>query len=123
MLLELYGFSRGIAVAQPGGQALQEPAPLVQCSAISATETRLPEGMFPASLSPNRTGFLLVGDFVFERRLDVERMAEGSLLYLQQVAAALPVNAEDERVVDALVAKRTAGLGTRPLRRREGEPR
>ena len=64
-----------------------------------------------------------MGDFVFERRLDVERMAEGSLLYLQQVAAALPVNAEDERVVDALVAKRTAGLGTRPLRRREGEPR
>ena len=50
-------------------------------------------------------------------------MTGGSLRYVKQIAAALPIDPEDERIVDALVAKRTASLGTRPLRRRDGEPR
>ena len=52
-----------------------------------------------------------------------ERTAEGALRYVQHIAAALPVSADDERIVDALVARRTATLAARPLRRREGEPR
>jgi hypothetical protein len=101
----------------------QEATPRVQYSAISNIETRLPEGMFPASLLMERTGSLLVGDLVFRHRSDVERTADGSFRYVKQVAAALPTDAEDERIVDALVAKRTASLATHPLRRREGEPR
>lgn len=71
----------------------------------------------------NRTGSLLVGDFLFGHRSERDRMTAGSLQYVKEVAAALPVDGEDERIVDALVAKRTANLGTRPLRRRDGEPR
>jgi hypothetical protein len=35
---------------------------------------------------------------------------------------ALPVNEEHERLMDALIAKRTASLKTRPLRRRAEDP-
>jgi len=38
---------------------------------------------------------------------------------VQKVAAALPVDEDDERLVDALFAKSTASLRTRPLARRE----
>jgi hypothetical protein len=53
----------------------------------------------------------------------VARTAEGALRYVRNVAAALPLRADAERVVDALVARRTASLVARPLRRREGDPR
>jgi hypothetical protein len=95
----------------------------VQYSAVTSTETRLPEGLQPASLLSNRTGSLLVGDLVFGHRSEAERAAAGALQYIQRVAAALPVDEDDERIVDALMAKRTTHLATRPLRRREGEPR
>ena len=51
------------------------------------------------------------------------RTVDGSLRYIQHIATALPVSTDDERVVDALVTRRTAGLRARPLRRREGDPR
>ena len=97
--------------------------PRVQYSAIAKNETRLPEGMRPASLLGNRTGSLLVGDFLSSHRSELERAADASFRLVREVAAVLPVDAEDERIVDALLAKRTASLATRPLRRREGEPR
>jgi hypothetical protein len=40
---------------------------------------------------------------------------EGSLQYIQNVAAMLTVDKEDEAIVDALIAKRTSGLAIRPL--------
>ena len=52
-----------------------------------------------------------------------ERLVAGSLAYVQAVASALPIDEEDERIVDALVAKRTANHPVRPIRRREGDPR
>jgi len=52
-----------------------------------------------------------------------ERLVAGSLKYVQAVAAALPVDAEDERVIDMLMEKSTGRLATRPLRKREGDPR
>jgi hypothetical protein len=119
----IVGVSVGFAVAQPARHEVHKVPVRVQYSAVASTETRLPEGVQPASLLANRTGSLLVGDLVFGHRSDVERTAEGALQYIQHIAAALPVDPEDERIVDALVAKRTASLGTRPLRRREGEPR
>lgn len=120
-LQPMFALAAGIGFTQPLRHQLQETR--LQYSAISNTETRLPEGMLPAFVQTNRTGSLLVGDLVFGHRSEVERMTAGSLRYVQQIAAALPVDAEDERIVDALVAKRTASLATRPLRRREGEPR
>ncbi len=107
----------GIAVVTPAAQEVR-----VQYSAVTKDETRLPEGLRPVSLLANRTGSLLVGDRVSGHRSEAERIVEGSMRYVQHVAGALPISQDDERIVDALIAKRTAGLGTKPLRRREGEP-
>jgi hypothetical protein len=116
-------FSTGLAIVHPAAQEVSRTQPRVQYSSVTTTETRLPEGIRPASLLADRTGSLLVGDLVSGHRSEAERTTEGSLQYIQQVAAALPIDKDDERVVDALVAKRTASLRTRPLRRREGDPR
>ncbi len=116
----LLAFSTGLAVVAPEVQRQQLR---VQYSAVSSTETRLPEGIRPVSLPANRTGSLLVGDLVSGLRAEIERTVDGSLRYIQRVAEALPLNAEDEHIVDALVAGRTANLRTRPLRRRESDSR
>lgn len=121
--MPMLAFSPGLLVGQSIRCEVMPTPVRVQCSAVAHTETPLPQGMHPASLLANRTGTLLVGDLVFGQRSDIERTAAGSLEYIKQVAAALPVDAEDERIVGALVAKRTAKLATRPLRRREGEGR
>jgi len=118
----MLALSTGMAIGQPARREVQETPPRVQYSAITNTETRLPEGMQPF-IQTNRTGSLLVGDFLFGHRTELERMTAGSLQYINEIASALPVDQEDERIVDALVAKRTASLATRPLRRRDGEPR
>lgn len=52
-----------------------------------------------------------------------ERLVHASLRHVEAIASVLPLDAEDERIVDELMAKRAARLGTRPLRRREGDPR
>jgi hypothetical protein len=89
----------------------------------SETQTRLPEGLQPAFLG-NRTGPLIVGDQLFPQRSDIERTVDGALRYVRHVAAALPaINIDDERIVDGLLAKRTASLAITPLRRRENDPR
>jgi hypothetical protein len=113
-----FAFSTGIAVAMPAAHEVR-----VQYSAITSTETRLPEGIRPVSLLANRTGLLLVGDLVSGHRSEAERVVEGSMQYVRRVAAALPINADDERIVDALIAKRFESLSTKRLRRREGDPR
>jgi hypothetical protein len=118
----MLALSTGMAIGQPARREVQETPPRVQYSAITNTETRLPEGMQPF-IQTNRTGSLLVGDFLFGHRSELERMTARSLHCVKEVASALPVDQEDERIVDALVAKRTASLATRPLRRRDGEPR
>jgi hypothetical protein len=115
-------FSSQLAVVTPVREA-QRQQPRVQCSAVTNIETRLPEGIRPASLFGNRTGSFLVGDLISGHRSDAVRTVEGSHQYIQHVAAALPISEEDERIVDALVAKRTSNLATRPLRRRDGDPR
>lgn len=115
-------FSSQLAVVTPAHEA-QRLQPRVQYSAVTNTETRLPEGIRPVSLLGNRTGSLLVGDLVSGHRSEAARTVEGSLQYIQHVAAALPIDKDDEQIVDALVARRTATLATRPLRRRDGDPR
>jgi hypothetical protein len=109
-------FSTGLAMVHPVAHEVSRAQPRVQYSAVTSTETRLPEGIRPASLLANRTGSLLVGDLISAYRSEAERTTEGSLKYIQQVAAALPLDEDDERVVDALVAKRTASLRTRRTR-------
>ncbi len=101
----------------------QRSQPRVQYSAVVGTETRLPEGIGPALPLGNRTGSLLVGDLISGHRSEVVRTVEGSLQYIQHVAASLPIDRNDERIVDALVAKRTASLAARPLRRRDNDSR
>jgi hypothetical protein len=54
---------------------------------------------------------------------DVERTVATSLMYIRRVATPLVIREEDERLVDALLAKRIAHLKTRPLRRRECDGR
>ena len=113
-------FSTEVAVVSPGGYEDRRARPALQYSAVTTTETRLPDGMRPLSLIANRTGLLFVGDLVSSHPSEAERTVQGSLQYIRHVAASLPISQDDERLVDALVAKRTAGLGMRPLRRREG---
>lgn len=115
--------SSGVCLVETVRREIAPQPVRLQYSAISRTETPLPEGLRPPSLIANRTGSLLVGDLVVGHRSEVERSTAASLQYIQQVAAALPVDQDDERIVDGLVAKRTAGLRTRPLRRREGTSR
>lgn len=111
--------SVGVSLGQPVRE-VAPPVVRVHYSAISQNETPLPAGLRPVALITSRTGALLVGDYVFGYRSDIERAAGASLSHIQQVAAALPIDANDERLVDALVAKQTAQRGTRALRRREG---
>ncbi len=40
---------------------------------------------------------------------------------IKTLTQAVPLDAEDERLVDALVARKMAGVGTRPLRRKVTE--
>jgi hypothetical protein len=110
----------------PSGRAVLEVVraqPRVQYSALAGVGTRLPDGVRPAYLLPNRTGALLVGDRVAGVRSPVERLVEGSMQYIERVAEALPIDEHDESVVGTLIAKRVATLAVRPLRRREGERR
>jgi hypothetical protein len=113
----------GLSLSQSVRREVAPQPVRVQYSAISRSDTPLPEGLRPAFLLANRTGSLLVGDFVFGHRSDLERATAASLDFIQRVAATLPVDENDERMVDTLVAKRTAASSTRSLRRREGTSR
>jgi hypothetical protein len=71
----------------------------------------------------SRTGALLVGDRVFAHRSEIERTVAGSLAFVREVAAALPVDEADERIVEDLLATRTAGLNEQRLRGRKERER
>jgi len=115
-------FASQLAVDTPMHET-QPWQPRIQYSAITGTETRLPEGIRPPSLLSNRTGLLLVGDLVFFHRSEVMRTVDGSLQYVEHIASALPIDRDDESIVDALVVARTSSLTTRPLRRRDSNLR
>lgn len=92
-------------------------------SEVASSETPLPVGYRPLSLLEYRTGAMLVGDRRVGSVTEPERVAIASLRHVEAIASALPVDADDERIVDELMAKRAARLMTRPLRRREGDLR
>jgi hypothetical protein len=100
-----------------------EQPQILQYSEVASSETPLPSGLNPVSLLGSRTGALCVGSRSVGASSESERMAAHALRHIQAVAAALPIDAEDERIIDDLMAKRTAGRATCPLSRREGDPR
>lgn len=93
------------------------PARLVY-SALSLSETPLAARLRPTSLLETGTASALIGALVQSRPHEAVRLASESLELIQAVASALPTDAEDERIVDALVGRKTAALKTKPLRRR-----
>jgi hypothetical protein len=105
------------------GVPAAEKRQVIGYSEVASSETPLPIGFNPLSVLGTRTGSLLVGDRLIGHRSEPERLVEGSLRYVRAIASALPIDKDDERIIDELMAKRTAGRTTRPLRRREGEPR
>ena len=109
---------RALTSAQPVLREVAPPAIRVQYSAVTRTETPLPQGLRPSAVG-TRTGALLVGDSVFAHRSEVERTADASLEFIRNVAGALPINESDEQAVDRLMARRTSTLGERPLRGRK----
>lgn len=92
----------------------------LQYSQISPVETRLPAGVAPAALLDAGTGELVVGDSLLSRTSELHPLVAGSLEYIRAVASALPIDEQDERIVDALLAKRQQSFAIKPLRRREG---
>ncbi|HKO48987.1 MAG TPA: hypothetical protein VJV79_14750 [Polyangiaceae bacterium] len=110
-----------------GDVVARRPAPARQVlnySQVANSETPLPVGFGPVSVLGMLTGSALVGErLIGTRASETERLVAGSLRHVQTIAALLPTNKDDERLIDELMAKRSAKLATRPLRRREGEPR
>lgn len=96
---------------------------IVGYSEVASSETPLPIGFRPLSLLEHRTGTVLVGDRLAGSISEPERLVAASLRHVEAIASVLPIDTEDERIVDELMAKRAARLSTRPLRRREGDPR
>jgi hypothetical protein len=93
-------------------------------SQVASSETPLPVGFRPVSVLGLLTGSALVGErLIGMRTSETERLVAGSLRHVQAIASLLPTDKDDERLIDDLMAKRAAKLTTRPLRRREGEPR
>jgi hypothetical protein len=45
------------------------------------------------------------------------RLLAASLAHVEAIASALPVDAEDERIVDELMSRQAASMRTRPLGR------
>jgi hypothetical protein len=113
----LVGFMSGEAVSTARKKQI------VGYSEVASSETPLPVGFRPLSLLEHRTGTLLVGDRLAGSISEPERLVHASLRHIEAIASVLPIDAEDERIVDELMAKRAARLSTRPLRRREGDPR
>jgi hypothetical protein len=111
------GLMSGEALAVPTTRRQQ----ILEYSEVATSETPLPIGLRPVSLLAPRTGILSVGERIVGRTSEPERLVSGSLAYVQAIASALPIDEQDERIVDGLMAKRAAGLSTRPLRRRQGE--
>jgi hypothetical protein len=114
----LMAFSPSLSLS--GGMRAVSPAPVqvqVHYSALHVEETALPQGMRPTSLLQAGTGADIVGDLLRPRSDEVVRTVRGSLELITAVAQAVPTNAADERVVDALVARSTAGAKRRPLKR------
>jgi hypothetical protein len=93
-------------------------------SQVATSETPLPVGFRPVSVLGLLTGAALVGErLIGLRASETERLVASSFRHVQAIAAVLPTDKEDERLIDELMAKRSVKLATRPLRRREGEPR
>ncbi len=118
-----FGFAFvGLMSGQVGGVPTARARQVLGYSEVASSETPLPVGFRPVSLLGARTGTLLVGERLVGKSSEPERLVTGSLRYVEAIASALPIDKEDERIIDELMAKRTAGRATRPLRRREGEP-
>jgi hypothetical protein len=107
------------SVALMTGEPLSSPRParrqIVEYSAINASETPLPVGLRPVSLLLPSTGSVQVGDRLDGSASALERLVAASAAHVEVIAAALPLDAEDERIVDALMSKRAASLRARPL--------
>lgn len=111
------------SVALMSGENRSEPRAqrrqVIEYSAISSTETPLPAGLRPVSLLLTRTGAVSVGDRLVGAPSEPERLVAASLAHVRAVAEALPVDAEDEKVVDDLMARRAGTLAARRLVKRD----
>lgn len=116
--IEAFALNASSPLAQQVVREVAGPQVRVRYSAVARTETPLPQGLRPVSVS-SRTGAFLVGDRVFAPRSEAERAVAGSLAFVREVASALPVDEADEQIVEDLLAKRTAGLKERRLRGRK----
>jgi hypothetical protein len=113
-----------LMTGETGGVPAASGRQVLTYSQVASSETPLPVGFQPLSLLGNMTGTTLVGErLVGGRASEAERLVVGALRHVQAIASLLPIDREDERLIDDLMAKRASKLSTRPLRRREGEPR
>lgn len=118
--IDAVALSSGISLLALSTGGVVAPPIRVQYTGIAQPQTPLPEGLRPPSLLASGTGSLLLTKRFFHQPSELERTAEGSLELIKAVAAAVPIDKDDEAIVDAAVAKSLARLETRPLRRRAG---
>jgi hypothetical protein len=90
----------------------------VRYSALREEGTRLPMGIQPTALLQHATGFNIIARLIQKGGTEVAATVESSLEYVRAVAEAVPLDEEDERLIDALVARKMASADTRPLRRK-----
>jgi hypothetical protein len=107
--------SVGLMSGEPLSSLRPERRQIVEYSAINASETPLPVGLRPVSLLLPSTGAVQVGDRLVGGASPLERLVAASVAHVEAIASALPIDAEDERIVDELFSKRSASLRTRPL--------
>ena len=74
--------------------------------------------MLPTALLKRATGFNIIARLFQKGGTEVAPTVKSSLEYVRDVADAIPLDAKDERLIDALVARKTARTDTRPLRRK-----
>jgi hypothetical protein len=111
------------SVALMSGETQPVPNPqrrqVLEYSEVATSETALPIGLRPLALLLPRTGSLAVGERPLGPVSHPEQVVAGSLAFVEAIASALPLDAEDERIIDDLMSKRAASLSIRPLRKRE----
>ncbi len=107
------GFTRWDIALPVSGPAIQ-----LRYTALNQQETSLPTGMQPTALLQDATGTHTIGGVVECVGGEVAATVNASIEFVQAVAQAIPLDEEDERLVDALIARKTATATKRPLRRK-----
>lgn len=89
---------------------VQNKVAIVRYSATNGKETPAPAELSPSSIYSNSTGQIILVQ-------PVDKFVKEAVTHIQNLAV-LPIDDNDEKTVDRLMARSNAGIETKPLARR-----